>query len=95
MAQLQRDWRPVDLVDLQHRYSQAVTAANESGDNEAYALLPAPDAAEFFQGGFVRGGAPEASYNVSAGWGGHYCIFLRVGGSPPNNMALQARDGEC
>ncbi|MET0627487.1 MAG: hypothetical protein ABW033_03410, partial [Acidimicrobiia bacterium] len=78
-----------------HRYSQAITAANSTGNfDEAYALLPQPDDAEFFQGGFVRDGAFEASYNVSAGWGGHRCISLRVSRNQPaapNTMALRMR----
>jgi len=95
-AQLRQKWRAVDLDELQRRYVQAVAAANDKGNfDEASALLPDPTEAEFFLGGFVRGGAFEGSYNVSAGWGGHRCIQIRVVGPAPNRIAFQQHDGEC
>jgi hypothetical protein len=96
IADLRDKWRPVDLNELQDDYSLAATAANDTGDyDQAYSLLPQPGDADFFNGGFVRGGAFEASYNVSAGWGGHRCIQIRVVGPPPNQVAFQEHNGEC
>jgi hypothetical protein len=95
-AELRQVWRPVDLNDLQDRYSAATIDASDSGDfDEAYALIPQAEDADFFIGGFVRGGAFEAAYNVSAGWGGHRCVKIRVVGPAPNHVAVQEHRGEC
>jgi hypothetical protein len=96
MVELRRAWRVVDLDDLQRQYSVATTAANDTGDDgRAVALFPQPRDAELFVGTFVRGGVFEASYNVSAGWGGHRCVQMRVVGPAPNRIAFQEHGGEC
>jgi hypothetical protein len=96
IAHLQDTWRRVDLFNLQQEYSRAITAANDTGDHDAaYSLLPPPSEGEFFIGGFTRGGVFEASYNVTAGWGGHRCVQIRVVGPTPNRVLVQEHKGEC
>ena len=96
IADLRDKWRRVDLPNLQQDYSAASVAANDTGDyDEAYSLLPEPSEADFFIGGFVRGGIFEATYNVSSGWGGHRCVQIRVVGPSPNRVMAQEHNGEC
>ena len=96
VAELRQGWRGVDLTDLQRQYVDTATAANDSGDSsKALGLLPETQESDLFLGGFVRGGAFEGSYNVSAGWGGRRCVQIRVVGPAPNRVAFQQHKGEC
>jgi hypothetical protein len=96
VADLRDTWRRVDLLNLQQNYSRATTAANDTGDYDgAYSLLPQPSEGDFFIGGFTRGGVFDASYNVTAGWGGHRCVQIRVVGPTPNRVMVREHNGEC
>ena len=85
-----------DLVAMQREYSNEATDASSTGNyDQAFAVIPQPEHAKTFLLGFGRGGAVEASYNVTAGLGGRRCLQMRVVGPAPNRVAFQEHRGQC